>query len=81
MGLPVVSTRHAGIKDAVADHETGFLVDEGDIDGMSEKMQILAGDASLRRKMGIAGREKMINEYSLKERTAVLWDIVKGSID
>ena len=80
MGLPVVSTRHAGIKDAVADNETGFLVAEGDIEGMSEKMLVLARDAGLRRKMGIAGREKMINEYSLQERTEALWDIVKGAI-
>lgn len=81
MGLPVISTRHAGIKEAVADNETGFLVDEGDIDGMSEKMLILAKDAGLRREMGIAGRKKMISEYSLQERTAVLWDILKRAID
>ena len=60
MGLPVVSTRHAGIKDAVTDNETGFLVDEGDIEGMSEKMLILARDPNLRRTMGIAGRKKMM---------------------
>jgi glycosyltransferase involved in cell wall biosynthesis len=80
MGLPVISTRHAGIKDAVSDNETGFLVEEGDIKGMSEKMLLLARDAGLRRKMGVAGRKKMINEYNLKERTAVLWDIVKRAI-
>jgi colanic acid/amylovoran biosynthesis glycosyltransferase len=81
IGLPVISTRHAGIKDAVADNETGFLVNEGDIDGMSEKMLVLARDPALRRKMGIAGRKKMIMEYSMKERTAALWDIVKGSLN
>ena len=80
MGLPIISTKHAGIKNAVVDNETGFLVDEGDIDGMTEKMLTLARDPELRRKMGIAGRKKMIAEYSIKERTAALWDIVKGSL-
>src|SRR3546814_21143924 len=32
-GLPVVSTRHAGIKEAVRHEETGFLVEEHDVDG------------------------------------------------
>ncbi len=48
---------------------------------MSEKMLILARDPNLRRTMGIAGRKKMMNEYSLKERIDTLWDIVKGTID
>lgn len=30
-GLPVVSTRHAGIPNVVVGQETGFVVDEGDI--------------------------------------------------
>ena len=34
-GLPVVSTRHAGIVDAVIEGETGLLVDEKDIAGMA----------------------------------------------
>ena len=37
-GLPVVSTRHAGIKDAVIHEKTGFLVAEGDIARMAEHM-------------------------------------------
>ena len=35
-GLPVVSTKHAGISEAVIHGKTGFLVDEGDIDAMAE---------------------------------------------
>ena len=33
-GLPVVSTRHAGIKDVVQHGSTGFLVEEGDVEGI-----------------------------------------------
>ena len=32
-GLPVVASNLQGIKDAVIDKKTGYLVDEGDIDG------------------------------------------------
>lgn len=55
-GLPVVSTRHAGIPDAVLDGETGLLVDEGDVAGMADRIVALAADPSLRDRLGRAGR-------------------------
>ena len=51
--LPVVATRHAGIPEAVEDGKTGFLVDEGNIIGMSEYMVRLARNGKLRDRMGI----------------------------
>ena len=42
-GLPIVATRHAGIPDVVIQGETGFLVDEHDVDGMAQRMLRLGG--------------------------------------
>lgn len=53
--LPVVSTRHAGIPEAVVDGVTGFLVEEGNSAGMGECILKLAGDCSLRTAMGSTG--------------------------
>src|SRR5258707_11809281 len=36
-GLPVISTRHAGIPDVVVDGETGLLVEERDVEGMAQQ--------------------------------------------
>lgn len=55
MGLPVVSTRHAGIPEAVEEDCTGYLVDEGDVEEMGAKILQLAGDIQLRNRMGHAG--------------------------
>jgi colanic acid/amylovoran biosynthesis glycosyltransferase len=79
-GLPVISTRHSGIKEAVIDGETGFLVDEHDINGMAEKMIILADDAGLAIKMGNAARIHMINNYDIKLRITLLDHIIQTSI-
>jgi len=38
-GLPVVASNLQGIKDAVTDNKTGYLIDEGDIDGFLEKIK------------------------------------------
>ena len=76
-GLPVVSTRHAGIKDAVAEGKTGFLVDEGDMDGMSDRMLRLCEDPSLARKLGRAAKELIRTHYSMDKSISNLWRIIK----
>lgn len=37
-GMVVISTRHAGIPEAVVDGETGFLVEEGDKQGFADRI-------------------------------------------
>jgi colanic acid/amylovoran biosynthesis glycosyltransferase len=63
-GLPVVSTRHAGIPEAVLDAVNGFLVEEGDVDGMAERLCALAADPALRQQFGAAGRERVRSRFS-----------------
>ena len=72
-GLPVVSTRHAGIAEAVIDGETGLLVDEGDSVAMSEAIQRLALDPQLRQTFGTRGWERASAEFSWpRERERLL---------
>lgn len=78
--LPVIATRHAGIKEAVRDQKTGFLVDEGDINGMAEHMTRLAKDARLAADLGRAGREWISSEYSMKKSIDMLWSIIEAAI-
>ena len=70
-GLPVVSTRHAGIRDQVDEGETGFLVNEGDWETMAMHMISLAADPELRSRMGQAAREKMLR-YDVSNQIAQL---------
>ncbi|GAC1307748.1 MAG: hypothetical protein NVSMB24_20160 [Mucilaginibacter sp.] len=79
-GLPIVSTRHAGIKEAVIDGVTGFLVNEYDITGMATKIMELAESAVLAAQLGKAGREHMINNYDINLRLVLLDSIIQNSI-
>jgi glycosyltransferase involved in cell wall biosynthesis len=63
-GLPVVSTRHAGIPEQVVEEETGILVDEGDVDGMAKGILRLAIDPSLRQRMGQAGHRRALENFT-----------------
>jgi len=60
-GLPVISTFHEGIPEAIEHERTGFLVDERDWESMAGFMMKLASDGALRKKLGVAGREKIAN--------------------
>ena len=79
-GLPVVSTRHAGIPDVVIEGQTGFLVDEGDESGMAHLMTQFAQQPELARTMGSAAREHITRNFSKQHRISSLWNIIKSCI-
>jgi glycosyltransferase involved in cell wall biosynthesis len=72
-GLPVLTTRHGGIPEAVLDGTTGYLVAEGDSSAMAERLAILARNPSLRRQMGYAAWRRAKDDYAWeKERLDLL---------
>lgn len=77
-GLPVVSTRHAGIPDVVIEGETGFLVDEGDEVGMANYMIKIAREPALAAKMGKAAREHIKERFSKERSLSNLWGIIES---
>lgn len=64
--IPIVSTFEGGIPDVVVDGVTGFLVPQKDVQALAEKLELLIKDPELRIKMGVAGREKYENEFTLQ---------------
>ncbi len=62
--LPVVSTYHAGIPEAVNHDETGLLVEEGNCKKMAEYLVTLARDAELRHQMGQAAWQRAQLHFS-----------------
>jgi glycosyltransferase involved in cell wall biosynthesis len=63
-GLPVVSTRHSGIPEAVRENECGLLVDEKDVNGMAGAMIRLAREPGTCDRLGAAGRQLLEAEFS-----------------
>jgi len=66
VGIPVVSTLHSGIPEAVLDGETGFLVPELDVEGMAERIIILMKNRAMGRSFGQKGRQRVVEEFSRK---------------
>lgn len=80
-GLPVVSTRHAGISDVVVGGETGFLVDEHDEISMAQYMIRLAQEPELAGAMGRAARDRIQKNFSKEQSIGRLWSIIESCIN
>jgi len=81
-GVPAVSTRHAGIPQAVVDGETGLLCDEGDVEAMADAMAQLALDPGLAGAMGRRAREHAAAHFAIELRlgrlAALLARVARG---
>jgi glycosyltransferase involved in cell wall biosynthesis len=79
-GLPIISTRHAGIKEAVIHEKTGYLVEEHDVQTMATYMIKLAGSKELAAQLGSNGAQHIREHYELQQRIDKLAMIVYADI-
>ena len=63
-GMAVVSTRHAGISEAVEHGVSGLLVEERDVEAMAEEMGRVANDTALCTRLGSSAHLKAKDLYS-----------------
>ena len=71
-GLPVVSSRHAGIPTVISSEQDGLLVDEGDLQGLADMLERLLTDAALRERLGRSAARRSAEEFDLQKRTVLL---------
>jgi glycosyltransferase involved in cell wall biosynthesis len=64
--LPVVATAVGGIPEAVADGREGFLITPGDVSALATRLKSLLDDPLLARRMGGAGRAKIVSLFSVE---------------
>ena len=65
--LPVVSTRHGGIPEAVEDGVTGLLIQEHDFEAMVSAMCDLLENPDLAAAMGVAGRKRVLAHFTQEQ--------------
>lgn len=74
--LPVIATKHAGIKESVLHEKTGFLVVEKDVTAMSEYMIKLYSDRNLAKEMGTNARKFIQDNYTIEKHISVLNNLI-----
>jgi glycosyltransferase involved in cell wall biosynthesis len=78
--LPVVVTCVGGIAEHVVPGETGICVQEKDVAGMAAAMAELAKSPELRRKIGQAGRERMVRYFDATILTRKLQRVLQNVV-
>jgi glycosyltransferase involved in cell wall biosynthesis len=63
-GLPVVASRLPVLAEVVGDGETGVLIRPGDRGGLARQTRRLLEDAGLRRRLGEAGRQRILEHFN-----------------
>ncbi|MGH8883909.1 MAG: glycosyltransferase [Egibacteraceae bacterium] len=77
-GVPVVASRLSGIPELVEDDRTGLLAPPRDPAALANALRRLHDDPQLRRRLGSAGRDKVVREFNLNANTERLADLFKG---
>ncbi len=77
-GLPVVASNVGGVREAVVDGETGFLVPSGDVVTLRDRLQRLLSDPELRARLGAAGRRRYERYFTLERMMQKTWKVYQS---
>jgi colanic acid/amylovoran biosynthesis glycosyltransferase len=79
-GLPIISTYHAGIPEAIVDGETGYLTKEHDVVALAEALDALLESPALREQLGAGGRKLMCGKFDIRRQAESLESIYRQVI-
>jgi glycosyltransferase involved in cell wall biosynthesis len=77
-GLPVVASDVGGVREAVVEGETGFLVPRGDVGAFRARLEKLLTSSELRGRMGAAGRKRYEAHFRVERMLAETAEVYRG---
>ncbi len=79
-GVPVVATPVNGVPEMVADGETGFLVEVGNVEALADRLELLLRDSALRERMGRAGRARAETQFAPRRFQSEMMAIYRRAV-
>jgi glycosyltransferase involved in cell wall biosynthesis len=76
-GLPIIAINSGGLPEIVKNGFHGYLVDGRDPKMFAQKCLQIINNNELALKMGIASRERIINEFSVEKMSAKYYEVYK----
>jgi glycosyltransferase involved in cell wall biosynthesis len=77
-GLPVVASDVGGVAEEVEDGTTGLLAPARDAERLAAALRPVLTDAALRARMGAAGRQRCLEDFSLERYRAAHVELYRG---
>jgi glycosyltransferase involved in cell wall biosynthesis len=75
MELPVISTDISGISEVIENEVNGLLVEEKDTHALAAAIKTLLAQSQLRQQYGTAGRQKVVQQFSLDRNIAEIREL------
>lgn len=79
-GLPVVASDVSGISEEVIDGETGYLVQNEDINSVTTSLNRLISDKELRKKMGNNGYQLFKENFTIDQMYDKTLEVYKKAL-
>jgi len=76
-GKPVIAYNFDGADEVCLEGETGFIVPQGDIAGVAERVLRLADEADLRNRLGLRGRTLVHDRFSVERMVQTQYDLYR----
>jgi len=80
MEIPCIATWINGIPELIRDSIDGLLVAPSDVDGLASAIARLMDDAELSRRLGTAGRKRIVEKYDLRRNVARLAQVFEAHL-
>jgi glycosyltransferase involved in cell wall biosynthesis len=74
-GIPVVVSDVGGLPEVVKHGETGVVVESENVGAFAEAMHRLICDRTLRKRMGDAGRNRVVSQYQWEANVSLMEDV------
>lgn len=78
--LPLISTDEGGIAEIISDGETGYIIPKNDAQELSVKLARLIENKELRLQMGLAGRKRFEEKFTLGQFESRLSEILNKAV-
>ncbi|MBV7388036.1 glycosyltransferase [Pasteurellaceae bacterium TAE3-ERU1] len=76
-GLPVIVSNVGGLPEVVLNNKTGFIVNSEDVHQAADAIEKLVMSETLRKEMGLAGRQFVLTKYSWNKSLEVMSNVYK----
>jgi glycosyltransferase involved in cell wall biosynthesis len=78
---PVLATCYGGSHEAIADGETGYIINPYNTVDFEQKLERLLTDDTFRLRMGAASYERVISEFTMEKQVREMLQVYQQAID
>lgn len=81
LGKPVIATYGGGTDEIVDNNNSGFLIHQSSPEEMADKIELLLNEPGLRQSMGLKGRERVKNGFTIELMVDKYLNLYSGLLD